>query len=346
MERQIVSQIHDIAESIDRLITVDMCPPHLPRGSLVPLYDAAVAQVGKPLSLAAAEELRNVCEEDRWVIISTGFVLKPYMPFGESDGPIGAVALARSINRAFKSKILVVTESECVEPIKAIFVSAGLLPMPYDVAQEVSQSITVEPFPVDPIQAENEAARIYKELDPVAMITLEKVGRNEKGVYQTSPGGDMSKWAAKVDILFDLLRDNGRPTIGIGDYGNEIGLGSLIDTVKMIAPTARKCTCPCGAGIATTVEAKVPFVAAISNWGAYGICACLAAMLGDKNILHDSDTERRMVEQASLAGLCDGTTVKPSFSVDGVSLDGQVAINILLHEIIRTKTEKVQFVRN
>ena len=117
MERQIVSQIHDIAESIDRLITVDMCPPHLPRGSLVPLYDAAVAQVGKPLSLAAAEELRDVCEEDRWVIISTGFVLKPYMPFGESDGPIGAVALARSINRAFKSKILVVTESECVEPI-------------------------------------------------------------------------------------------------------------------------------------------------------------------------------------------------------------------------------------
>lgn len=346
VQRQIVSQIHDIAESIDRLVTVDMCPPHLPRGSLAPLYEAALQQVGKPLSLAAAEALADVCAADRWVVIATGFVLNPYMPVGESDGPIGAVALARSLNRAFGAKVMILAEEECIQPIRAVCLGAGLLPLEPDEAHEVSQSLSLSPFPVDPGEAEQGAKRILRELDPVAMVALEKVGRNEKGVYHTSPGGDMSPWTAKVDILFEMMRATGRPTIGIGDYGNEMGLGSLIETVKRIAPTARRCACPCGAGIATTVEADVPFVAAISNWGAYGICACLAAMLGDRQILHDAATERRMVEQASLAGLCDGTTVKPSFSADGVSLEGQVAVNTLLHEIIRTKTEEVAFVRN
>jgi hypothetical protein len=345
MKRQIVSQIHDIAESVDRLITVDPCAPHIPRGSIVPLYEAAVELVGKPLTLAAAEELKHACQEDRWVVISAGFILKPYMPYGESDGPIGAVALGRALNRAFKSKVLFITERECVEPMRAIMTGAGLLPVDLDVAMEVSQTMTIREFPVDTAEAQKEATWICETFDPVAMITLEKVGRNEKGVYHTSPGGDMSRWTAKVDLLFDMLRERDVLTIGIGDYGNEIGLGALIDTVKKIAPTARKCNCPCGAGIATIVEARIPLVAAISNWGAYGICAVLAAMLEDFKVLHDADTERRMVEQASFAGLCDGLTVKPSFSVDGISLNGHVAMNILLHDLVRAKTELVPFVR-
>jgi hypothetical protein len=340
------SQLQEIAESIDRLITVDMCMQHIPRGSMIPLYRAARKLVGKPLSLAAAEELRSACQEDRWVIISTGFVLKPYMPYGETDGPPGAVALARAINKAFKCKILLLAEEDCVEPLRAIMVGAGLLPVELDVALDVPQSITIMDFPMDVQRAKEEAARICEKFDPVAMITLEKCGRNEKGIYHTGPGGDMSAWTAKVDILFDMLRDNGILTIGIGDFGNEIGLGALKETIKEISPSARKCNCPCGAGNATMVEAKIPFVAAISNWGANGICACLAAMLGDHKILHDPETERRMVEQACLAGLCDGMTVKPTFSVDGVSVNGHVAMNILLHELLRSKTETVAFVRD
>jgi hypothetical protein len=345
MQRQIISQIHDIAESIDRLITVDPCAPHIPRGSIVPLYEAAVKLLGKPLTLAASEELKNACKEDRWVIISTGFVLKPYMPYGESDGPIGAVALGRSLNRAFKCKILFLTEKECMEAIRAIMIGAGLLPVSLNVAMDVSQSMTIQEFPVDFEEAKKETLRVYEKFNPVAMVTLEKIGRNEKGVYHTSPGGDMSASTAKVDLLFDLLREKGILTIGIGDYGNEMGLGALVDTIKKIAPTARKCSCPCGAGIGTIVEAKVPVVASISNWGAYGICACLAAMLGDPKLLHDADIERRMIEQASYAGLCDGVTVKPSFSADGISIHGHIAMNILLHELIRAKTEIVPFVR-
>jgi hypothetical protein len=345
MRRQIISQIHDIAESIDRLITVDVCANHISRGSIVPLYEAALRLLGKPLTLAAAEELEQVCREDRWVIISSGFVLKPYMPYGETDGPIGAVALARTLNRAFKCKILFLTEKEGMDAVRAIMLAAGLLPVPLDVAMAVSQSMTIQEFPVDIAEAQRLAAEIDKRFDPVAMITLERAGRNQKGVYHTSPGGDMSACTAKVDILFDLLRDKGILTIGVGDYGNEIGLGGLIESVKKIAPTAVKCCCPCGAGIATIVQAKIPIVASISNWGAYGICACLAAKLGDPKLLHDAEMERRMIEQASYAGLCDGVTVKPSFSADGISIQGHMSMNILLHEVLRAKTEHIPFVR-
>ncbi len=345
MERPVKSLFEDIGESIDRLITTDVCAPYILRGSIVPVYEAARNLVGKPLTLAAAEELKKVCTKDSLVVISSGFVLLPYLPYGESDGPVGAVALARAINKAFGSKILLLTEKVCVPSLKAICAGAGILPLDSDVAREVPSSITISEFPINGDEAAQKAAEIFKTLNPVAMITVEKAGRNSKGVYHTSPGGDMSASTAKVDILFDMLRENNRLTIGIGDYGNEIGLGSVIEAVKKIAPTAICCKCPCGGGIATMVEAKVPVVAAISNWGANGIIAALAMLLNDFTVLHDSDTEYRMIEQCCLSGACDGVTVKPSFSVDGITIEGHVAMNRLLHEVIRAKTQVLPFIR-
>lgn len=346
MKRPVISPIYDIAESLDRLITVDICVPYLSRGSIVPLYEAALALVGKPLTLAAAKALQRTCSEDKWVIISTGFVLHPYLPHGETDGPIGAAALARALNKAFGSKILLLTEKEVVEPLRRSLLAAGLFPHELEVAERIPQAIAIRTFPVATEQARREAAQICRRLDPVAMITVEKCGRNIKGVYHTSPGSDMSRWTAKVDHLFDLMREEKRLTIGIGDYGNEIGMGALVSAVKEIAPTARKCNCPCNAGIATIVEADVPLVASISNWGAYGIIACLAAMLGDFELLHKENMEQRMIEQCCLAGCGDGSTVKPSFSVDGISVHGHKAMVRLLREVIKTKTEDKPFIRD
>lgn len=345
MERPVKNLLEDIGESIDRLITVDVCAPYILRGSIAPVYEAARDLVGKPLTLAAAEELKKLCTKDSLVIISSGFVLLPYLPHGESDGPIGAAALARAINKAFGSKILLLTEKVCIPSLKAACAGAGILTLDPDVAKEIPSSITIREFPIDIKGAQREAEEIFEKLDPAAMITIEKVGRNSKGIYHTSPGGDMSESTAKVDILFDMLRENNKLTIGIGDYGNEIGLGSLIEAVKKIAPTAIRCKCPCGGGIVTIVKAKIPVVAAISNWGANGIIAALALLLNDFSILHDPQTECRMIEQACLSGACDGVTVKPSFSVDGITIEGHMAMNRLLHEVIRVKTLVLPFIR-
>lgn len=52
-----------------------------------------------------------------------------------------------------------------------------------------------------------------------------------------------------------------------------------------------------------------------------------------------------MIEQCCLSGSCDGVTVKPSFSVDGISIEGHVAMNKLLHEVIKVETKMLPFIR-
>jgi hypothetical protein len=100
---------------------------------------------------------------------------------------------------------------------------------------------------------------------------VEKVGPNKKGVCHTVYGSDVSSSCAKIDYLVEEANRRGILTIGIGDRGNEIGMGVIRDVVEKVVPTGSKCKCPCGAGIACVTETAVTVLASISNLGAYGI---------------------------------------------------------------------------
>lgn len=69
--------------------------------------------------------------------------------------------------------------------------------------------------------------------------------------------------------------------MGIGDVGNEIGMGNINDTVKKLLPLGSKCLCPCGAGVAAATKVDLAITAAISNWGAYAIAAAISALTGE-----------------------------------------------------------------
>jgi hypothetical protein len=206
--------------------------------------------------------------------------------------------------------------------------------------------VAVKDFPVDENGAEEEAHKIIEDLKPSAIITLEKIGRNRKGVYHTALGGDMSPYTAKVDRLVDAAREKGILTIGIGDYGNEIGFGVIEDTARELTKYGEKCQCPCGEGMVTSVKTDIVVVAAMSNWGGYGIETCLAILLEDLNLIHDSETERRIIEQCSLAGASDGATNASDFMADGISIEGQRAMITLLKEVALRKTEKIFYERD
>jgi hypothetical protein len=75
-------------------------------------------------------------------------------------------------------------------------------------------------------------------------------------------------------------------------------------------------------------------MANISNWGAYGVEACLAALLGEPELLHDGDTERRIIEGAVRGGAMDAVSGMLRPYVDGTSLEINVRIVELLHSII------------
>ena len=81
-------------------------------------------------------------------------------------------------------------------------------------------------------------------------------------------------------------------------------------------------------------KADIALPVTTSNWGAYGISAMLAIMLKEPNLLHDSDTERRMLEACVMAGGVDAHTLSTKLIVDGLSAECQQGIINILHMIV------------
>ena len=69
----------------------------------------------------------------------------------------------------------------------------------------------------------------------------------------------------------------------------------ITDAVRAIQPYGARCQCDCGEGMATVTPADVLVVAAVSNWGAYGIEASLAILLERPELLHTTMEARRVI---------------------------------------------------
>ncbi len=333
--------ILSLGDSIDHLMKMDMKLPALPRGFIEEIYQACRKKVGNPLCLSAADALRRRVPKDSTVIISTGFVFPPYFPFGETDGPPGAVALAYAIHHGIGARVVFITEKEVIDVLKATCTAAGLAVYNYEDFKNIPGAIHIKDFPYEMNQARQEGKRVMDELKPSSVITLEKMGRNEKDIYHSARGNDLSRYTIKVDHLVEEAGNRGILTIGIGDFGNEIGLGAVADTVKkVIGPLGVKCNCGCGGSAVTKVGTEIPIISTISNWGAYGIAACLAFLLAKPNILHSPELEMRMMEACVRTGGMDGSLVSPTLSADGTTVEGSKAMIQLLHELIRIKSIK------
>ncbi len=105
------------------------------------------------------------------------------------------------------------------------------------------------------------------------------------------------------------------------------------------------CLCGCGGGIACDISADVGLICNISNWGAYGICAMLAALCGEPEVLHDPATERRMIEACVAAGALDPFSGLHRPWVDGESEDIHADIIELLNTIVAHATTGSYFTR-
>lgn len=330
-----------LGDSVDHLVTLDMKWPGRPRGVVDTIYTACRSYVGGPVCLAAANAIQARVTEKSTVIISTGFVLPPFFPLGETDGPPGAVSIACAIHRGIGARIVFLAEKEVVTVLKDTCSAAGLSVYNPGDFNDIPGAIIVQDFPSDMNLADKEGKRILDELKPSAVITVEKMGRNEMDVYHTARGNDIGRYTAKIDLLVEEAQKRGILTIGIGDLGNEIGLGAVANVVKKaIGPLGEKCHCGCGGGIVTKVGTEIPIMATMSNWGGYGIAACLAAILEKADVLHSPEVEGRMIEACVRAGTKDGATVSPTLSSDGISLDGNRGMVQLLHDLVRIKTTK------
>ena len=199
-------------------------------------------------------------------------------------------------------------------------------------------------WPYGPEASKVHARELIEKFNPKAIVFIEKHGPNEKGYFHTVTGNRIDEQKiANTQYLLPLAKERGILTIGAGDGGNEIGNGKIYEEIKHIPECLYgvKCRCGCGGGIATVSETDVFLSSAISNWGIYGMVAMIAYLKKDVNIMHDEDTEARMLIADVMEGAVDGETDRPIPAVDGIPLEGGQALVTLMREVVSNGLKNV-----
>ena len=324
------------AEAIDRLITVDVGG----RGVIGRLYQAARALSSRPLVLMASEELQRSLSDREVVFIATGWPDRTAvdLTIAETDGPAGAAVLARTIHRAFGVIPILLTEEQLVPALREVVASAGFKVLPPESVLRTRHSkgpihaATVLSFPISMSEAQREAKRLFEIYSPGAVVVIEKGGMNESGAIYSCRGEETTETIAKVDQLVIEARARKIFTLGIGDGGNEVGMGLIHKEAEEILAQGIGRSVP--GGFAPNVPTDALVVAAVSNWGAYGVAACLAVLLQDRGVFHDENVERCVLESCARAGFIDGVTGYVEGSVDGIPMDVHLALVRVLGSIV------------
>jgi hypothetical protein len=233
-------------------------------------------------------------------LVTTGFCVGPGQT--ETEGPPGAAALGRAL-RLIGHKVSFVTDDVTVPVVRAALDALG------------------EPLQVMAFSGDHDAAqRLLAAEAPTHLVSIERPGRTHDGDYRNARGASVRAWNAPLDELF-LVAPRRLRTIGIGDGGNEIGMGNVRARIARAGARARS--------IASVVKVTHLVVAGTSNWGAYGVVAELSRLCG-RALLHSADEERKMVEACVAAGAVDGLTRRREATVDGLPLHAHVGMLELL----------------
>jgi hypothetical protein len=322
---------------------IRITPGKEPLGSHLKLYEFARKKQGSPLTYLAAKRLLDTVKRGDFVFIMADAGAPPYLPVGETDGPLGVAALGRMFDIAFGAKPVVITEKEKKIPFIATCNAAELAVQSEEwFRKRLYGGALVEAFPTDHIKAKEAAQTLIAKYKPVAMVSVETLGPSGKGIIHTMGGSDWTKYTAKAEYLIKEAEKKDILTIGIGDGGNEIGFGLIRNEMRSLGGIFSDCfpQCTCRDGIVTVVATDIVLPAAVSNWGAYGIEACVAAMTGNMDAMHNETIEKRMLEAAVDHGLASGDYGKQMLDVDGTSLETNQALITILREIVKNFTRK------
>ncbi len=227
--------------------------------------------------LRAAQILRG-CQGN--VLIGTGF---PVVKTFETDGPVGAIALYETLEKLGATPTIV-----CGRPI----------------SQALQPKYRVHEIRVgDHDKREHDAEQALAHFHPEAIVSIERPGQAADGGYYNMRGESISEHTACFDSFMRLCDC---PTIGIGDGGNEIGMGNVYETLKKLNIV------PC----ATTCDELI--VSDVSNWGAYGIISFLSLWSGRDFLAEIVPLD--ILKYVSELGSVDGVTRVNQLTEDGLEV--------------------------
>ena len=231
----------------------------------------------RPGYILRAAKLINQCNST--VLIGTGF---PVLDTFETDGPVGAIGLYQLLQKLGAKPVIV-----CGDPL------FSALKTDYHCYQ-----ISVNQYNALP----ELASAALAELKPQLVVSIERPGFNASKGYANMRGEDISARCASFDYF---LTQAVCPTIGIGDGGNEIGMGNLYQQVSAlnITPSVTQC--------------DELIVADVSNWAAWALAAMVSVLRGE-NLLSDADP-LAILQYLSAKGSVDGVTRLNTLTEDGLA---------------------------
>ena len=163
---------------------------------------------------------------------------------------------------------------------------------------------------------------ILDKYHPVYMISIERCGENAEHEYANMRGVSITSETAAIDHLFELAPEKHIPTIGVGDGGNEIGMGNVKDIISEKLELN-----PC------VVPVDDLIIATTSNWGAYALTAWLQKLSGEEVLFTYEEAEPYLAATLEI-GSVDGVLKEKKMGVDGFDMTVEKEILDSLAEAI------------
>jgi len=218
-------------------------------------------------------------------------------PAPETDGPPGAALLAGGL-AATGVPARLVTDPACERAVSAVAAAAGV--------------------PLDVCATEAEAAALARDLRAggvTHVVAVERLGPGADGRVRNMRGDDVTEVTAPLHALVGAA---GLRSVGIGDGGNEIGMGGI--PADVVAANVEH-----GADIRCTVACDHLIVCGVSNWGAVALLLGVALARGDLDTAatwaDEAAHDRMLTACVRTGGAVDGTTGERSLTVDGLDVD-------------------------
>ncbi len=232
--------------------------------------------------LSAARAIATAAEP-RVAFVTGCFVVGSEPPAPETDGPVGA-ALAASALVELGLPALLVTDERCAAVVRAC-------------APDLRVAVGDDP------------ALLARELAAAGVthvVFVERLGPGDDGVVRNMRGDDVGAVTAPLH----LLAAGPWTTVGVGDGGNEVGMGAL--PPRLVAAAV-----PHGERIRCAVACDHLIVAGVSNWGAIALARAVA-LLRRVRVRISPATHDALLAACVAAGAVDGMLGRPAASVDGV----------------------------
>jgi hypothetical protein len=257
------------------------------------------------------------------IAILTGFYIPQGQPAAaETDGLSGAVLMATGLKRA-GYQALVATDLPCYPALKAA-------------ADGSPESVEVLRCGVDDASVMDLWRRLQA-WGVTHVVIIERAGLGIDGRPYDMMGNPLDEFTAKFDLIVDEAHKSGVISLGVGDGGNEIGMGKI--DKRMIAEDIEN-----GSKIACVTATQYAMVCGVSNWAGVALLAALAILDPERGAKYLSCTdpaiERSVLEHAVYLGpaiddIGDPRT-RPGRKVlwiDDVPLDQHLALSAQLRAL-------------